>query len=152
MLGLSARCVGSHPPPPHPTNKLLCGALCFVFDSESIGFAGALARVFERVWACQINILCTFVFGVFSIELEYLIHNWEVYIALYHCFSMVPSSMLYFATITIMQVAVINFSKSYADYENPVHVNVSNSFLVSMTAPHDIVMANYVVQTNKVSV
>ena len=95
MLGLSARCVGSHPPPPHPTNKLLCGALCFVFDSESIGFAGALARVFERVWACQINILCTFAFGVFSIELEYLIHNREVYIALYHRFSMVPSSMFH---------------------------------------------------------
>jgi hypothetical protein len=51
VLGLSARCVGSviDPPPPDLPNKLLCGALCIVFDSESIGFAGALARVFERV-------------------------------------------------------------------------------------------------------
>ena len=51
VLGLSARCIGSkiEPPPPRLQEKLLCGALCFVFDSESIGFAGALARVFQRV-------------------------------------------------------------------------------------------------------
>ena len=50
-MGLSARCVGSviDPPPPDLPHKLLCGALCIVFDSESIGFAGALARVFERM-------------------------------------------------------------------------------------------------------
>ena len=50
-MGLSARCVGSviDPPPPDLQEKLLCGALCIVFDSESIGFAGALARVFARV-------------------------------------------------------------------------------------------------------
>ena len=87
VLGLSARCVGSviDPPPPDLQEKLLCGALCIVFDSESIGFAGALARVFERVYiyvgvsderfVCHV---CTFAFGVFSIELEYLIHNREV--------------------------------------------------------------------------
>ena len=53
-MGLAARCVGSviYPPLPDLQEKLLCGALCFVFDSESIGFAGALARVFERVCLC----------------------------------------------------------------------------------------------------
>ena len=52
-MGLSARCAGSkiEPPPPRLQDKLLCGALCIVFDSESIGFAGALARVFQRVGA-----------------------------------------------------------------------------------------------------
>ena len=64
--------------------------------------------------------------------------------------------MLIFSFIfvpTYVQVAVINFSKSYADYENPVHVNVITSYLVSVTAPHDIVMADYYAnQARKVSI
>ena len=50
-MGLSARCVGSkiHPTPATLPDRLLSGALCIVFDSESVGFAGALARVFRRV-------------------------------------------------------------------------------------------------------
>ena len=43
-----------HPPRDNPTmsTKPLCGALCIVFDSESVGFAGALARVFKRLSVC----------------------------------------------------------------------------------------------------
>ena len=50
-MGMSAFCVGSkiRKPAGYDPNKVLCGALCMVFDSESIGFAGALARVFQRV-------------------------------------------------------------------------------------------------------
>jgi hypothetical protein len=91
-LGLSARCVGS-PIEDFEGERHLSGALCIVFDSESLGFAGALARVFKRV-------------------------------------------------------AVLNFSSSYSDYENPVQFNVINSsLLVSMTAPHDIVMTDLIIET-----
>ena len=50
VLGLSARCFGIKKPDSGANPPLiLCGALCIVFDTESIGFAGALARVFKRV-------------------------------------------------------------------------------------------------------
>ena len=60
-MGFAARCGGSNiikadlqnPPPnpqnPPPEDKILCGALYIGFDSDSNGFAGALARIFARV-------------------------------------------------------------------------------------------------------
>ena len=52
----------------------------------------------------------------------------------------------------IVQVAVINFSKTYSDYENPVCVNVNNSSLVvGMTTPHDIIMTDRIIETQVVS-
>lgn len=52
-----------------------------------------------------------------------------------------------------IQVAVINFSKSYANYENPVCVSVNNSSLVvGMTTPHDIIMTDHVIETQVVSI
>ena len=47
---------------------------------------------------------------------------------------------------------MINFSKSYTDYENPVRVNVLSPALVSITAPHDIVMAKRTLEISVVSV
>ena len=47
---------------------------------------------------------------------------------------------------------MINFSKSYTDYENPVRVNVLSPALVSITAPHDIVMADHTLEISVVSV
>ena len=44
------------------------------------------------------------------------------------------------------QVGIINFSKSFTDYENPVRVNVLSSEIVSITAPHDIVLADRMVE------
>ena len=55
---------GSPSPSPDPPNNLLCCALCIVFDSESVGFAGALARVFERV--CIIRKENNFALSTFS--------------------------------------------------------------------------------------
>ena len=52
-----------------------------------------------------------------------------------------------------IQVAVINFSKSYANYENPACVSVNNSSLVvGMTTPHDIIMTDRVIETQVVSI
>ena len=51
----------------------------------------------------------------------------------------------------IIQVAVINFSKNYSDYEKPACVNVNNSSLVlSMTVPHDIIMTDSEIKTEVV--
>ena len=53
VLGFSALCMTDQVDPPRNTStKPLCGALCIVFDSESVGFAGALAMVFKRVSVC----------------------------------------------------------------------------------------------------
>ena len=55
--------------------------------------------------------------------------------------------------IIIMQVAVINFSQTYSDYENPARVNVKNSSkILSMTVPHDIIMTDRLVETQVVRV
>ena len=52
-----------------------------------------------------------------------------------------------------MQVAVINFSQTYSDYENPARVNVNNSSnILSMTVPHDIIMTDRLVETKVVRV
>ena len=42
---------------------------------------------------------------------------------------------------------MINFSKSFSDYANPgfVHVNDS-SMIMAMTVPHDIVMADHLIE------
>ena len=56
-MGMAARCDGSKisvRPHMELPETVLCGALCIVFDSESIGFAGALARVFKRVCLCEL--------------------------------------------------------------------------------------------------
>lgn len=47
VLGLAAYCPGSKYMKKPPT--VLSGALCIVFDTEALGIAGALARVFKRV-------------------------------------------------------------------------------------------------------
>ncbi|CAI7989929.1 hypothetical protein GBAR_LOCUS368, partial [Geodia barretti] len=97
VRGMAARCVGSKisvTPEiyvPETPETVLCGALCLVFDSESIGFAGALARVFKRV-------------------------------------------------------GVINFSKSFTDYGNPIRANLVSTDIVSITAPYDIAMNDRVVE------
>ena len=54
VLGLAARCLGSieHKNEDDPSiveGRSLSGALCVCFDSESLGFAGALSQVFRRV-------------------------------------------------------------------------------------------------------
>ena len=69
VMGLSARCVGSkiHPHASDFPDRLLSGALCIVFDSESVGFVGALARVFRRV-SFAINMVGKLV-GLDSIQL-----------------------------------------------------------------------------------
>ena len=52
VLGFAARVLGSvERREQDRVVRSLAGALCVGFDSESLGFAGALARVFTRVSA-----------------------------------------------------------------------------------------------------
>ena len=59
--------------------------------------------------------------------------------ALYHVFIGIYS----------LQVAVLNFSKSFSDYTNPGFVHVDGSGMtLAMTVPHDIVMTDNLIEAH----
>ena len=39
-----------------------------------------------------------------------------------------------------LQVGFINFSNSYEDYQEPLRIDVDDSYIFSVTTPHDILM------------
>ena len=48
-----------------------------------------------------------------------------------------------------LQVAVLNFSKSFSDYTNPGFVHVDDSDMtLAMTVPHDIVMTDNLIEAH----
>ena len=54
-------------------------------------------------------------------------------------------------SLVLTKVAVLNFSKTYSDYENPARENINNSLILSITVPHDILMTEHVIETHVVS-
>ena len=51
-----------------------------------------------------------------------------------------------------MQVGVINFSKSFTDYENPMRANLVSTKIVSITAPYDIALNDRMVEIKVVRI
>lgn len=69
----------------------------------------------------------------------------------------VATKLFYYSLLVIiivpLQVALLNFSQHYADYQTPARIDVNNfsSRVLSMTVPHDIMTAEKLIDPYRVS-
>ena len=99
------------------------GALCIGFDTESQGFPSALVRVFHRVS----YLLDSF----YSALLNYCFQTLDFFVYIYYRLQSLSLNV---------QVGFINFSSWYEDYQEPLRIDVDDSYVFCATTPHDILM------------